>query len=79
LGDFVASFEEKKTAQTFIRAGVQNVDRTIVESSREEYKMDGLRVEKEVTLSHSRRTGTKTETEIEMRGTLAQRVVRRKK
>lgn len=44
LGDFVASFEEKRTAQTFIKAGIQGGDRKMTETTREEYTMDGLKV-----------------------------------
>lgn len=45
LGDFVASFAEKKTSQTFVKTGtiVQTENRQmVVESEREEYKMDGM-------------------------------------
>lgn len=45
LGEFEASFGEKKTSQTFVRSGkiVQtNNQQVVVETKREEYKMDGL-------------------------------------
>lgn len=42
LGDFVASFEEKKTGQMFVRGGIQGSDRTVTQyNNKEEYKLDG--------------------------------------
>lgn len=44
LGDFVASFEQKTSAQTFIRAGIQGSDRKMTDTDRQQYTMDGLKV-----------------------------------